>query len=331
MNHILLLGAGFSRNWGGQLAAEVFDYLIGLPEIRGDEYLRSILWRNKTFWGFENALAEVQVAYIHNAQQHTDHLSRLQQGIARVLREMNEAFFEIPNFEFQQYQARMLRTFLVRFDAIFSLNQDILLDHHYLNDNIHLIAPRRWNGAQLPGMRRIPNREYLGAPSWGRDLWVPYDPSQFKIEDRFQPYFKLHGSSNWRDTEGGQLLVIGGEKSRAIQSHRVLAWYFEMFRALIFRPNTKLMVIGYGFRDQHINDIIIRAINEYGLRMFVIDPLGSGLARAVNPTSNAAIFVRNALDEAFERGLIGASVRRLNEIFGGDEVEHTKVRSFFDA
>ena len=33
MNHILLLGAGFGRNWGGWLAGEVFEYLIGCPEV----------------------------------------------------------------------------------------------------------------------------------------------------------------------------------------------------------------------------------------------------------------------------------------------------------
>jgi hypothetical protein len=33
MTHILLTGAGFSRNWGGWLANEVFEYLLGDPEI----------------------------------------------------------------------------------------------------------------------------------------------------------------------------------------------------------------------------------------------------------------------------------------------------------
>jgi len=63
---------------------------------------------------------------------------------------MNNVFLDMPGIEFQQQQARMLRTFLVKFDAIFTLNQDILLDHHYLNDNIGLTAPQRWpNSAQL--------------------------------------------------------------------------------------------------------------------------------------------------------------------------------------
>jgi hypothetical protein len=40
MPHYLLTGAGFSRNWGGWLANEAFEHLLGAPEI--DDYLRHI-------------------------------------------------------------------------------------------------------------------------------------------------------------------------------------------------------------------------------------------------------------------------------------------------
>ena len=56
MPHYLLTGAGFSRNWGGWLANEAFEYLLGAPEI--DDYLRSILWEAKLRGeGFEGALS----------------------------------------------------------------------------------------------------------------------------------------------------------------------------------------------------------------------------------------------------------------------------------
>ena len=47
MTHILLTGAGFSRNWGGMLAAEVFQYLLGCNEL--DEELRRMLLRDQSF------------------------------------------------------------------------------------------------------------------------------------------------------------------------------------------------------------------------------------------------------------------------------------------
>jgi hypothetical protein len=54
--HILLLGAGFSRNWGGWLADEVSDYLMSHPRI--DDGLRELLQRYKGKGGFEAAVDE---------------------------------------------------------------------------------------------------------------------------------------------------------------------------------------------------------------------------------------------------------------------------------
>jgi len=179
-------------------------------------------------------------------------------------------------------------------------------------------------------MRRIPNQEYVHDPSWGKDSWVPLDPAQFRIENQWQPYFKLHGSSNWRDTQGGQLLVIGGNKSRAIQSHAVLAWSFDKFREYLAGPNAKLFIIGYGFRDSHVNEPIIEAVENRGLQFFVIDRLGSDVVRHANPSFGGAVYAPNALDDAFEKGLIGASERSLAETFGDDLVSHTNVMRFFN-
>lgn len=82
MAHILLLGAGFSRNWGGLLATEIFDYLIGLPDIKADSYLTKVLWVNKNSGGFENALAEVQTAFSMDRGKYTGHLQRLQDAVS---------------------------------------------------------------------------------------------------------------------------------------------------------------------------------------------------------------------------------------------------------
>lgn len=35
MPTVLLIGAGSSRNWGGWLASETFDYLLGCPQVIG--------------------------------------------------------------------------------------------------------------------------------------------------------------------------------------------------------------------------------------------------------------------------------------------------------
>src|SRR5437879_1398204 len=127
MPYIALLGAGFSRNWGGLLASEVFASLIGHPAVANNQYLRNVLFNNRTSGGFENALADVQRAYVQNPNQHGQALNAIQQAVGDVFQQMNSAFLQMPSMEFQQQLDRMVRTFLFRFDAIFTLNQDILL------------------------------------------------------------------------------------------------------------------------------------------------------------------------------------------------------------
>lgn len=49
---LLLLDAGFSRNSGGWLASEAFEYLPGCPEVCASGELRALLWRHQATGGF---------------------------------------------------------------------------------------------------------------------------------------------------------------------------------------------------------------------------------------------------------------------------------------
>jgi hypothetical protein len=63
MPDILLTGAGFSRNWGGWLADEVFDYLLGCPEMNED--IRIAIWSAKNSnYGFACELLMRGIAMI---------------------------------------------------------------------------------------------------------------------------------------------------------------------------------------------------------------------------------------------------------------------------
>lgn len=143
MTHLLLLGAGFSRNWGGWLAAEAFEYLLGSPEVLADEYLRDLLWTHQgRGGGFEAALEALQFPSALDGEATRERLMALQSAIARMFADMNRAFFELVEWEFTQRLDRQIKVFLTRFDAIFTLNQDLLLERHYCNDNVHLVGAR---------------------------------------------------------------------------------------------------------------------------------------------------------------------------------------------
>lgn len=149
------------------------------------------------------------------------------------------------------------------------------------------------------------------------------------IDPDFQPFIKLHGSSNWK-TRTGTLLVMGGGKAETIRSEPLLSGYARLFDQFLSKPSTKLMVIGYGFGDDHINQSLIRAAQGHGLSMFVIDPRGADLAKDINQTrARGQIACPTPIEDLFERALVGASRRSLCDTIWRDRIENDKVESFF--
>ncbi|MBK6297183.1 MAG: hypothetical protein IPF48_03905 [Sphingomonadales bacterium] len=95
MTPYLLLGAGFSRNWGGWLASEVFEYLLGRPEVVDNEELRRILWDSQRKGGFEYALEALQARQKTGDHNASACLEALQAAVVRMFNDMNEGFNSI--------------------------------------------------------------------------------------------------------------------------------------------------------------------------------------------------------------------------------------------
>ncbi|MCX6227568.1 MAG: hypothetical protein NTV75_00035 [Bacteroidia bacterium] len=135
MKYILLIGAGFSRNWGGWLASEAFEYLLGHSDIIANNDLNELLWKHQLRGGFEEALAELQGNANTNLDTHKKNLGVLESAILDMFNEMNEAFKKIPDWDLQGTTKMVGKSnfdFLGKFDAIYTLNQDLLLEYHYI-------------------------------------------------------------------------------------------------------------------------------------------------------------------------------------------------------
>jgi hypothetical protein len=324
---ILLTGAGFSRNWGGWLASEAFEYVIGRQEVGAT--LRSRLWKDK--WegrGFEETLGELQAQFkSHRRLADGEMLTQFMTALMAMYREMNTAFTQ-TQFILGTDARYSIVDFLARFGAIFTLNQDLLLERHYLPNGTSIAAGRRFSGAYSPGLepwdKALPC-DLMGQP-WVVSKSVDPIPSQTK--DGMQPYFKLHGSSNWVNKDGTPLLVLGGSKSIEIDNQPLLRWYQDQFNKSIQAANAKLMIIGYSFGDKHINDLIQTAATRGQLKIFIIDPAGADILDKSRrgPSVRGPVPVRDDLSPA----IWGASRRTLREIFGGDGVEYAKITRFID-
>lgn len=338
MPYYLLTGAGFSANWGGWVASEAFEYLLGCPEILADGQLKELLWKYQLLGGFEDALAELQTGHSSGfAQQWSERqLTNLQNAVGRMFDDMNQSFKVRGNLEFlrpepfayttEQY-AEGAKTsvwhFLTRFDAIFTLNQDLLLEHLYMSQPQVRMAV----SPGLLGVRRSTNTQ--DGSSWVDSDWTPTSDGPLQLSGGAQPYVKLHGSSNWYTEDGRRVLIIGGAKQQTIGTFPILRENLRLFESALVRPKSRLMVIGYGFRDNHVNEVLERAVTG-GLQMFVIDPNGAELAFRLNQTrTNRGIVADSSLETMLKKALIGGSRRRFADIFGVERTESRKILRFF--
>ena len=199
MTLILLTGAGFSRNWGGWLANEAFEYILGRREI-GNK-LRARLWQDKVQRrGFEDTLGELQRQKQKGDQSAAEMVREFMGALVAMFDEMNRGLSR-ATFEWQNETSMMVRPFLACFDYVFTLNQDLLLERHYLNHG----PSGKFDRLQMPGLKPV-------AP--GKDAkWTP-DHTKLKIEPRQQrlhrPRVKWCGARGASRRKGrSRLLLIG--------------------------------------------------------------------------------------------------------------------------
>src|SRR5712664_1980881 len=247
MTHLLLTGAGFSKNWGGLLASEVFNDLLSASEL--DQTTRDMLYKanEPRGGGFEAVLARLQGATDAANVKRCETLTSVLAGIFNMMggayMQRQFEFAAIPDTRYS------LTPFLGRFDTIFTLNQDTLIEQKYLPG----LPTRR---AHLPGLKFMNPSAMTGAVQDKFAMMEP-NPSDFHLSPSIQPYIKLHGSVNWMESNTGQrMLIMGGAKTAFLGRFPLLKWYQDEFRKALMQPGARLMVMGSSFSDEHINDAI---------------------------------------------------------------------------
>jgi hypothetical protein len=95
--------------------------------------------------------------------------------------------------------------------------------------------------------------------------------------------YKVHGSLDWeRDASTGEILRRRGDKPLLIYPRNTkyeLAFeqpYIEMmaaFQAALRQTNTGLLIVGYGFNDNHLSEPVLSAVRaNLGLKVAICDP-----------------------------------------------------------
>jgi hypothetical protein len=270
---ILLTGAGFTKNFGGFLASEMWAQIFNSRHIRHHKKLGEILRRD---FDYESVCNRILVG-----TNSLDEKSALETALFDAYQQLDQ---RIRNLHINQAGGAVdldkLRMILDRFSGsgnargyFFTLNQDLFIERWHLSD-AQLWVPGISNHVSRRKEAALNDEDIIALPTAEtmRKHRERNDDGKISTYGRFQ-YIKLHGSWNWRASDGKSGMVIGRGKETRIMQEPLLSWYLETFESVLSKEGRKLFVIGYGFRDPHINEVIARCVNEHGLELYVLSPL----------------------------------------------------------
>ena len=275
-NITILSAAGTSMDNGnnnGKDRAKLWEKCESkLIEI-GDK-IKNVKLKEQSFWGNKNL--EDTLSYIETYQK---------LGIKDITSELNEVKGIIrrncsllldkanaPHEEFlRKVTARKINSSRVQ---LFTTNYDTLWEQAASNagfiviDGFSFSHPRKFSGRYFD--LDIVNRE----------------KTRIKNEDRFIPnvihLYKLHGSIDWQ-LSGNDIVQTSAEINDALMIYPASDKYessyrqpfFEMmsrFQQSLRRDNVLLLVMGFGFQDMHIQNVIIEAVKQNpSLHLVILD------------------------------------------------------------
>lgn len=281
-DNILLLGAGFTKNYGGLLSSEMWAEIFNHEKIQAQPRIKTLMLNNFDY--------EAVYYYVLEGFEDQDgkYIEFTDDEKESMIAATKSAYGLIDKIIIDYAESRLYRgskpidEFLYYFDGthsrsitnnvfIFTLNQDLFFERIHENYDKKVKTT-----LLIPGIDNDPN--------WFPFYDKPFDYYKLPTEDvlrsikgRFlerNNYFliKLHGSCNWVSSDGSSTMVIGRGKKEQIQKEPLLKYYHEIFETILSQDLRRLFIIGYGFGDEHINSVISKAVKDNGLKIYLLYP-----------------------------------------------------------
>jgi len=267
---VLLTGAGFTHNFGGFLARRIWGLVHNNLQRSGQSRLTKKL---KQEFNYEELYQQIIYGTDYTADEKSafiDAVLSAYDALDGVIRDYYSRYTTRP------MNLNHLSELISRISGqgdergfFFTLNQDLFIERYY--------CPGR--RLVIPGGRNDPRFVNRNKPLEPGDfVLVPTEKELERHKNDLKNlgdlcYIKLHGSYDFRDRDNKRKLIIGTSKEEQIKNEPLLLWYFKLFEEVLSLPQRRLLIIGYGFRDPHINKIIAMSVLQNGLRIFIVSPI----------------------------------------------------------
>lgn len=269
--NVLLLGAGFTKNFGGLLANEMWAEIFNNKEVQDQPQIKKLMLK---YFDFEFVYNEILSRPGPECEDMwgcgiSPLMSTKEEKFA-IINATKSAYNKIdlllrnyyhPNSDMSKLSSviEFINIFLKqkKKSFVFSLNQDLFFERLYARN----ICVPGVEGYKLLYDKEI---QYLKLPTGeikSKNLLLK--------ENNF--LIKLHGSCNWTSFDGTDTMVIGRGKKDRILKEPLLRCYFEIFENVLYEGSHNLIIIGYSFGDEHINSVLAKAVKK-GLKLYILSP-----------------------------------------------------------
>ena len=282
---LLLTGAGFTKSFGGYLSSEMWAAIFNQPEIKKYPGLRKALLSDPNL-DYESVYDKV-LSQSETAPRYTDDEKHaFSRAVFNTYAAMHEEICG-PSSPGATQGEIAWKSFFARFGGttgvrgfFFTLNHDLFVEEYFKLTTVSRRSIRDAVQLSIPGT--IASSWYNGRLYKdilnGRKMTLPTADKVEGYRDQFDKpssdnfvYVKLHGSYGWVSQTENDVMIIGHAKSELLKREPLLCWYLSLFEKVINEPDRRLVVIGYGFRDAHINELLWQAVHR-GLRLYVVSP-----------------------------------------------------------
>lgn len=278
-DRILLTGAGFTANFGGCLADQMWTRIFSSPEIQKHECLTNLMRNNALgsketsgILDFESIYSSVLRSNDFNDEEREGMLKAVSGAYESIEDSISQFESNSPDIGIGRCITQLIKPFLTGNSKgfIFTLNQDLFFERR---------PELRSMEFALPGIGHI-RSEWFNLGSHAKcftDIKAVTISEKYDFQKLFKEpsssYIKLHGSLNWYSQNNKKVMVIGRKKEDDINKHDLLFIYMKIFKKILSREGMRLLVIGYGFMDEHINKILVESIKLKKLKLYIIDPI----------------------------------------------------------
>ena len=271
---ILLTGAGFTKDFGGFLGREMWSKIFNHPEVQKQPEVKKLLLEDRDF-NFESVYSDIFNKF------DSDRISAIQNAVESTYKDLDDSIQKninsSPNINIQANFFRFIQEHIQGNPSeggmLFSLNQDLFIERVW-DSMMSGIKLNYFGKFQDLGLRPFNSHRHI--------ITVPstIDGFKEKLANASYSYIKLHGSYGWKLPKGNSLMVIGINKKEDLDQIPLLKWNLEVFKNAL-RDNKKLLIMGYGFKDSHINNILADAVNDHKLKVYILTPISPEKIRSI--------------------------------------------------